>query len=272
VEYRTLTPPAPLDRWLRCVWWARDLEPSGDRAPERIVPDGCLELVLHLGDPFVRLETDGSTPRQRSAILAGQQLAPLRVRPTGRVFLFGLRFQPWAGAACLGASARDLTGRLVSADEGLGAAARELEDAVRAAPDDRERVRRALAWVWGRVRSRPTPPREVVGAVQELERAGGGPRVAELAEHLGVGTRRLERGFRDHVGLAPKSLARVLRLQAVLRRLRSGPAVPWSRVALDGGFADQAHLVREFQALAGLSPTAFAAEEHLLSDWFTQPA
>src|SRR5262245_30757289 len=110
MEYRAVRLGPPLDRWVRCVWWARALELPAERPAERIVPDGCLEIVIHLGDPFARLTDDGGSHVQRPAVLAGQQLRAIRVRPQGRVFLFGIRFEPGAAAACLGSSASGFTG------------------------------------------------------------------------------------------------------------------------------------------------------------------
>jgi len=61
-------------------------------------------------------------------------------------------------------------------------------------------------------------------------------------------------GFAEDVGAPPKVAARLVRFEAVRRRLGSAPL---ARLAADGGFADQAHLSREFAALAGAPPTAF---------------
>ena len=67
-------------------------------------------------------------------------------------------------------------------------------------------------------------------------------------------------------------LARVARLQAVLRRVRAAPAASWAHVALDHGFADQSHLVREFHDLVGTTPTAYAREVHVVADGLVAPS
>ena len=84
--------------------------------------------------------------------------------------------------------------------------------------------------------------------------------IADVARALGVGERRLERAFDEAVGLPPKQLARVLRFRAVVRRVDRDPDVRWTDLAFDTGYADQPHLVREFRALAGVTPTQYAAE------------
>ncbi|MDG4803538.1 AraC family transcriptional regulator [Micromonospora sp. WMMD980] len=82
-------------------------------------------------------------------------------------------------------------------------------------------------------------------------------RVADLAGRHGVSTRRLQRLFLDHVGVGPKWVIRRYRLQEAIEQAAAGP-LDWSRVALDLGYADQAHLVREFTAVTGVPPAAYA--------------
>ncbi|MCA9609647.1 MAG: helix-turn-helix transcriptional regulator [Myxococcales bacterium] len=87
--------------------------------------------------------------------------------------------------------------------------------------------------------------------------------IRELARAAGTSERTLRRRFDTHVGLGPKRFCRVVRLQAVLRRLRAAP--DWARVALDLGYADQAHLARETRELLGASPTELVRQRGLLA-------
>jgi len=85
-------------------------------------------------------------------------------------------------------------------------------------------------------------------------RRRGAIRVSEL-RRFGLTGRHLLRRFRDEVGLGPKELCRVLRLQSALE-LRGAGCADWVEVALQAGFCDQSHLVREARALAGAPPGA----------------
>jgi AraC-like DNA-binding protein len=104
----------------------------------------------------------------------------------------------------------------------------------------------------------------VTEAVKLLRRARGGVGIGQVAAALGVGQRRLERAFDRSVGLSPKALARVLRFRRALGDLgrphdaRSAPL--WASLALGAGYADQSHFIREFKALAGLTPSRYLAE------------
>lgn len=59
MHYQQIPPGAPLGRHVECFWFLRDGPPAGPREIERIVPDGCTELIVHLGQPFERLTARG---------------------------------------------------------------------------------------------------------------------------------------------------------------------------------------------------------------------
>ncbi len=103
--------------------------------------------------------------------------------------------------------------------------------------------------------SRP-PAREVEWSWEELRRTSGSAPISHLADELGWSHRRLISRFREQVGLAPKTVARVMRFDRAARALRS-PASGLAEVAFDSGYFDQAHMNREFQALGGTTPRAF---------------
>jgi AraC-like DNA-binding protein len=92
-----------------------------------------------------------------------------------------------------------------------------------------------------------------------LRAAGGELPIPMVSSAAGVSERQLERLFDERVGYGPKVFARVVRLERSVRALR-GSIASWARLAADCGYSDQAHLVREFRALAGVTPAVFARE------------
>jgi transcriptional regulator GlxA family with amidase domain len=87
-----------------------------------------------------------------------------------------------------------------------------------------------------------------------IDQRGGRIRIAALAQRLGCGERRLLRVFRRHVGLAPKAYASVVRFHVAAGDLAQGDSQV--RVATRRGYADQAHLLRDFRRFAGVRPGA----------------
>lgn len=242
--YAEHAPSPALAAWVQCYWSIR-----GDALhalPNRVLPDGCADVLVDLA----------GAPR---AFAVGPMRAAALVTLAGRVDLFGVRFRPGAAGAFLDERLDTLCDREVALDALWGRLAAELEDALASAPLH-DRVRRAERVLLGRVRAPRADDDTVARAVALMRRARGGVAVRDVAAALGVGERRLERAFARHVGLAPKALARVVRLQHAVRIIQRGAPRPWTAVAYDAGYADQPHLVREFRALAGITPAAYARE------------
>jgi transcriptional regulator GlxA family with amidase domain len=97
----------------------------------------------------------------------------------------------------------------------------------------------------------------VAWAWRQLEQSHGSVAIGVLAEEIGWSRRHFVDRFRDHVGLAPKPSARVLRFARASALLTSGRR-PVGEVAARCGYADQSHLVRECRRLAGCTPSELA--------------
>lgn len=104
-------------------------------------------------------------------------------------------------------------------------------------------------------------PNEVTTTVAELARSDRNIlRAEQLAERFGFSQRTLQRRFSEHVGLTPKSVIRRYRLQEVAERALTAD-VDWAAVAVDLGFADQAHLIRDFRAVTGETPARYTKDQ-----------
>lgn len=98
----------------------------------------------------------------------------------------------------------------------------------------------------------------VAATLDALARHPQVQRVDALAAASGLSSRRLGTLFREQVGVGTKQYSRLLRFRAVVASVERQRHVEWTRVALDCGFHDQSHLVREFRAFSGMSPGAYA--------------
>src|SRR6185312_6305295 len=87
----------------------------------------------------------------------------------------------------------------------------------------------------------------------------GRRRIGDVVDETGLSPRRFIRLFSDEVGLTPKAFCRIRRFQKAVERLHGATAVDWADTAVVCGYYDQAHMIHEFQAFAGLNPTAYLA-------------
>jgi AraC-like DNA-binding protein len=112
----------------------------------------------------------------------------------------------------------------------------------------------------------PRPAPEVGWAWQRLNASGGAAPIGELAREVGWSHKHLIARFRQQVGVAPKTAARLLRFNGVWRHLDEGRPLDWGLVAAETGYADQAHLIREFRQFTGTTPTGFQSQVNSVLD------
>lgn len=234
----------------------RETFAEGAEVAERVLPDGTVRLVIHLGDGTLA----GPASERQGSVAIGAATAPVLLRwRSSSMHSVSVALRPGAASALLGVPAGELLGRAVTLDALWGGAFAELRERMAGQRDDTACVALLRAALEQRLSqsARPANPC-VVHAAALLATSAGRLRPRDVAQAVGMGERRLQQIFRAEVGMSPKAWGRLARLHACLRALRSGPAAPpWAALAADGGFYDQAHLANEFRALCGLSPTEF---------------
>jgi len=243
--------------------------PDATRAFEAVLPDGCVEVIVHLGDPFLRRDAEGRVERQPRALVAGPGTRPVELAPTGRVDVIGVHIDVGGAPDWLDARPDELVDRLPALADVGGVWARDLAEELAEAEDGAWTcvLDRRLAAGAGAGDVARAGDAAIERAVARLRARAGAVPVGELARGLGLSTRQLERRFRARTGLAPKTFARLTRFQHALARLNAG-APSLADVALRSGYFDQAHLVRDFQRFAGASPTRFLRAPHELARHF----
>jgi AraC-like DNA-binding protein len=240
LPYTEVAPPGDLAPYVDRFWLRTAL--TGDPAARnRVLPDGCADVIVDLG--------------RGAARLVGTMTRALEL-PGAAAELIAVRFRPGAAAAIARCALAELTDRSVALAE-LGLADAALVDAVRDAGGGLARLAVLAAWLRGRLVG-ARPPEPMVGRAVAALAAPDAPRVEQVARALGVTRQHLARAFQREVGVSPKQLARIARMQRATAALGRGgePA----EVAVELGYFDQAHLARELRALAGITPAVVAVE------------
>ena len=230
MPYLEHEPSAALRPWVECFWTRSSDTPSGEH---RILPDGCADLVFDL--------TAGESE------VVGTMTRPLILPPAGPSSMIGVRFNPGRAAAFLRMPLAEITDTRVP----LGAIWKGWSDGLL----ERRDFRATLEIVLLR-RLDPERDRRVDAAVARIVVAGGNVRIDPLAREIGISRQHLARQFLHHVGVSPKTFARVVRFRRLTDSLNARTE-GWADVALEHGFYDQSHLIAEFRELAGTTPDAF---------------
>lgn len=226
--------------------WCRDPQAAGKSVADQIiVPDNCADIVVSLDD---RLQPS-------SAFVVGPMTVPLALAHDQPARYAGIRFRSGWISRILGIDAAELRDSTVALSDVLPRARGMLNAEFR--KSGRTRVFKILAAVAAGLDGGEAPDSRVLAAIERIELSGGQISIARLAVELGVTRQHLARLFDAHVGVSPKFAARVARIRGVLAAGSRMRPRSWSAVALEAGFADQAHLVNDFAELTGRTPAAW---------------
>lgn len=252
VHYREIEPSPALRPWVECFWVNTSDVPPSAPAVHKVVPDGCADIILDLGDPPL-----GSAAGLHAV---GTMTRPLLVRRVGHVEFVGVRFHPGRARPFLGVPLDEVTDERVPLIDlslaGTATLLRRLHDA--ATPDGRIAILDA-ALARRLATTERLPDAWLLAAVDRLRARPSTPTVAELASDLNVSRQHLTRVFRHEVGVPPQRFVRIVRFRRALEAARRHADPDWLGIALDAGYYDQSHLIGDFKEMAGVTPGELVA-------------
>jgi len=248
--HQRLAPPSELQPFVQHFWYVQwDVREAAPVKAETLPHPNCYLVFEHdLERPVVaaevhgKAEVSGVTTRKFSRLMEGH----------GRVF--GLKFQPGGMFPFLQKPVSTLTDRVVPAAEVFGPEILGLAMELRGLETAEGMVAAAGSYFAGRVPARDAAVELATTLVDMIFQNSSLLTVEALASRSGLGVRALQRLFKMYVGASPKWVIRRFRLHEVLERFHSGEVVDGAQLALDLGYADQAHLINDFRRLVGVSP------------------
>jgi AraC-like DNA-binding protein len=264
-DFRIRAPRGGLGRAVASAWYARGTVPY---KRERVAPTGSTVAVIVLGDPI--LETAGgprAVPlRAERGFLIGPHDRPVTNEPTGETFAVGIVTTPVGCRAALGFDPGAIAGRVVELSTAWvpadGLRERLLAPAADTGPGSNPNPEAMLDLVIEQLTE--GLDLEVPGldrcerAIAMLEEDPARP-IADIAAAVGVSHGHLDREFTRIVGLSPRRLARLLRVERLLETVDIDAEVGWADLAADLGWADQSHMIRDIKRHTGSPPSAYVA-------------
>ena len=269
MRYREFQLAPPLSNYVECLWLLEGGDGEDFPAPERLLPDGCIELILNFGALFREHKEAGRSDLQPSRFVVGQMTQPVLVVPTGPIQLLGIRFAPGGTLPFFACPPGELTNSIVPLADISTALDRELSGQAYDIRELPEKIGLIETLLIGRLNAKAERGASLRGAISEIVRCGGQVSMDRLANDLGISGRQLERRFLSEVGLGPKLLCRILRFQQVFHAIERSDR-NWARIAADCGYYDQAHLIRDCRAFAGQTPSILFESITPFAEFFTR--
>jgi AraC-like DNA-binding protein len=229
-------------------------EHSSQPLRRREMPSGDVSIIISFGNRYEMIDPrTGGSLGQRSTFVAGLDDGPALVDSTGGGMAMQIDFTPIGAHRALKVPMHLLAHGTTELSELLGTHADRLVERLFEARDWQTRFWILDEYLLPKIsQSKAT---EIDWAWRQLENSRGLVPISLLNEKLGWSRKRLTRAFREYVGVPPKTLGRILRFRHALDELSSRRMMNASLVAAECGYSDQAHMIREFFALSGATPT-----------------
>jgi AraC-like DNA-binding protein len=264
--FKRIAPSVSIQPFIECYWIVED----DDTTPvcQKIIPDGFPEIIVHYGDPYKILIKD-EWEQQADFLLAGQLTKFFYLENTGKTGVLGIKLKPTVLSRLFGLSMKEYTDTVVSIREDdknfttikqIGASGNSHEKAV-------QELNQFFEAIVLEKKIRPTALDQAVNLVFERK---GMVNIRQLAAETFLSERQLLNQFRQQVGLSPKLLARIVRLNYIFQLVKENKE-KWTSLAYEAAYFDQSHFIKDFKQFTGESPHRYAFDEENLANFFLMP-
>jgi AraC-like DNA-binding protein len=214
-----------------------------------------IPLIISFGDPFaIGLGKQPLSNDLFRSFASGLYAGPVVIESFGRSDCIQIDFTPLGARRFFGLPMNELAGCMIDLSDLPGLDGMALRERLANERDWDCRFDLVEAFVLNRIGVSKPPSPEVSWAYSRLAATSGQARIGAVATAVGWSRKHLSQRFAGEVGLRPKSVARIMRFNHALDAARRSDG-DWAGIAAEYGYADQAHLVREFREFAGASPT-----------------
>jgi AraC-like DNA-binding protein len=226
----------------------------------QLIPNGCLELIIHLNDLHCDLQKDAAWAQSPDYMIIGLFTNPYEVRFRDHVRVFAMRFKPEGFYNVFGVPGSVFKEQFEDMSLVLGNGFRDFSHRIREERSTAGMILRSENYLLDNLRSKKIDM-SYLNAAAELIRNSKEIKIEDLANRIFISKRQLEREFKNKVGISPKQYFRITRINEVIRLLNDDRAMDLTSVALNCGYYDQAHFINDFKRMTGKQPGIFMREK-----------
>ncbi|ABM00918.1 helix-turn-helix domain-containing protein [Shewanella amazonensis] len=259
--FQVYQPCAPLLPYVRCYWQITRIAAPETRSTEFMHPEGGTGIIFNFGAP---MHFDGWQHRAQ-CLVTGPTKQSTRLELSGRVDALGIRFWPGAGRAFLKTPLSEMLGQtLTPADLSLALLSDELAERLAVLPTAPERIAlletRLLHYLTAHGSQTQTTEPSMKYALNWIAEQKGQGEIRNLLTEIDISQRQLERLFQQNLGMSPKNYSILQRTGFARELLKSDTDSPLTDIGYQAGFYDQAHFIREFKQVIGITPGQFRSK------------
>jgi AraC-like DNA-binding protein len=264
--YRQYTPHAALRSFIKCYWIMESDDLSFADHKEKILPDGSMEMVFHYHDLYRQFKK-GKEKIQSRSLIVGQLKDYIEISPSGKAGMVAVRFHPHGAYPFIKIPMDEFTEEAVDLSLVLKDAS-TIQEMILNACSHSERISIIERFLLQQLSGIQTLDPRMNASLDLITRYHGNLSIKELSHRVNLSERQVERIFRTGVGLSPKTLSRIIRLQNSIQMIQQGQVKNLTDLAYCSGYFDQAHFIREFRSFAGVSPSNYFTENYQYATLF----
>ena len=257
--FATHIPRTPLNQFIEMIWFHEGYNPS--HRLERVLPDGSMEIIINLRDENRHVfDPVNHQPREtfRRSWLSGPHSRFIVIDTARNASMIGVHLRPGGASAFFRLPLYELRNLVVELDTLWNVEAQNLRDQLLEAPNPPAKFRVLEDALLARWRGFAPRHRAVRHALESFSRGPDHVTVGQVTSDVGLSRRRLIEVFSEQIGMTPKIFCRVVRFQRAIEQIQRTRA-PWTAIAADCGYYDQAHFINDFREFCGVSPGDYAA-------------
>jgi AraC-like DNA-binding protein len=267
MQFSSIKPTGLLADFVDNFWLYEGYQ--AEHVNERILPTATMELVINLRENVLRIydaEPPNRCVRYSATVVSGAYWKGFVSDMEEEAFIMGVHFKPGGAFPFLGVPAHELTDTHVDLETLWGPASMRLRERLCEASNAAERFQVLEDALISHLFC-PMERHYAVATAFETFAKRVDATVRGIAKNIGLSERRFIQVFNAEVGVTPKLFNRVRRFQRTRGLIhRQEEAPDWAGIALECGYFDQSHLIRDFQEFAGISPAAYLRQYNLFTD------
>lgn len=256
--FRIHTPNDPLRQFVESMIYYEGYAPG--HSIERLLPEGVIELIIDLTEtPKHIYDNEQLTAKQscRRAWISGMRREFISIEVNRAAKFFVIRFRRGCAYPFLRIPIGEFDHQVVEADAVFRREIDSLREQLAESPTPESRFALAERFLLQRAAGKLAIHPVIDYALRHIDGAPAEATVASVLSKTGYSHKHFIALFHRHVGLTPKSYARIVRFQHAVRQIERSNAIHWAALAADCGYYDQAHFIKEFREFSGLSPTVY---------------
>jgi AraC-like DNA-binding protein len=252
--YKNLKIQYPLSRYADTIYY---FSMEGDSFKKNIIPDGKTDIIFNLNSREIGFYKDGKVIYSKDSIIQGLRKKNFHYISNEKVEILGIRLMPFGIYTLFNIPPSRLSEEPVELSLVAGNYIKELEEKIFYARDIDSKFNILLNWLFSLFVKREERNGMLIDAIYRIYSTQGKSAIGDICKNNYNYYKKIQRSFREAVGISPKLYARMVRFESLHNELLSSGKIDWLNIAVKYNFFDQSHLTKEFQFFTGHSPQEF---------------